>query len=116
MPIDPEFYELMPSLILVRRYQGKDGFGNSLFGAAESIRCRIDNNARNMGNTHRGGTTVSSTSLTTTIYCDYTTPPFTIRDKLTMPDGSQPNISSAVVHNDENGPYHQVLTCETTRE
>jgi hypothetical protein len=115
--IDPEYLELMPSYVMIARYLGEDAWGNNTFGAAESIRCRIDSSAlASGGGPVRGGTVVTPARQTNTIYADYTEPPFTVRDKITMPDLRTPRITSVNVEYDERGPHHQVIVCEETRE
>lgn len=115
--MDPEFYELMPNTIAVKRYTGEDSFGNNTYGTSANFLCRIDDHQRQLGGgASRSGTMVQASSLTTTIYTDYTTPPFTVRDHITLPDGSTPSITNVQVEYDEVGPHHQVITCEDTRE
>lgn len=115
--IDPEFLELMPSYVFIARYTGEDAWGNNTFAAAESIRCRIDaSTVDSGGGALRSGTVVVPTRQTNTIYTDYTEPPFTVRDKITLPDGRTPRITSVNTEYDERGPHHQVITCEETRE
>lgn len=117
MTIDPEFFELMPSTITVERYSGEDAYGNNTYLAPEFHRCRIDNyNLASGGGAVRSGTVITPVRVVTTIITDYTEPPFTVRDRITLPDGRSPTITSAVVEYDEVGPYHQTITCEETRE
>ena len=117
MSFDPEFLELMTQEVVIARYTGEDSYGNNTYDTAFLYRCRIDtyNNASG-GGPWRGGTVATPTRVTTNVILQYVTPVFTVRDKVTLPDGRTPTITNVAVEYDEDGPHHIVLSCEETRE
>lgn len=115
MTIDPAFLELMPTSIDIARFTGDDAYGNHTYGLPTTHRCRIDSRVRGVGGTRATGTVATKAVTTYIIYIDWVEPPYTPQDKLTMPDGSNPKITTVTMHYDERGPHHLVISAETDR-
>lgn len=115
--IDPEFLELMPLTVRISRYTGTDTVGNNTYATAIPVRARIEQPTTTMLTALAdAGSLLADPGEHFRLIIDWKSPGFTKRDKVTMPDGSNVIIESALTEWDEKGPYHQDLTCTNNKE
>lgn len=101
MPIEPDLIELMLDEVTLEPWTGKDRYANPVFGSPRTAKCRIEHNTRRIISVE-GHEKVSSAQVT---LADPTLP-ISTKDRLTLPDGSQPAILKIAAAKDEVGPYY----------
>lgn len=103
MTFEPEFEDLMPSTVQVAKRSSQSLYGVPTFGTDVAVLCRVEHSPR-MVRTVDNREVVSSVRV-------YTAGPIDVdlTDRLTLPDGSQPQIIRVDNANDETGPHHTVV-------
>lgn len=107
MPIDPDFLELMPHEIVVTRISTSTPYtqyGAKQFATGTSkVRCRVVQKSR-LVRTADGREVFARGKVY--LYGD---PGITNEDKITLPDGTTPEIVFIESYPDDQGDHHQVL-------
>lgn len=101
--VDPDLWELFTAEITLEPYVGEDKHLNPIYGPGVTLRARpseADVAVRGVGTIEQLST--GRVHVLTTRYID-------IRDRLTLPNGTQPPILQVDLHYDENGPYFSTL-------
>lgn len=99
-----DWLDMMPRTITVSTWIGANRFAEETYSTSgTSVRCRIERINRNVINA-TGETVVSSV----TIYAASTSA-IPLTAKVTLPDGSEPNLIQVVPHDDQDGAHHQTL-------
>lgn len=110
MTWDTEFDELLSQEVTRVAYTGQDGYGQPAFGAATKIRCRIVYKPvilRGRGGGEATGV-IREVVASATVYCSGVVG-WNLRDKITLPDGSQPPILEVRNYPDEDGSHHEMV-------
>lgn len=98
-----EFLDFMPDTVSIQPFASLDGYGKATYGAAVSVRCRIEQGAKNVKD-FSGQDAVSMTQL----YLNRTTA-VGLKDKITLPAGSvplNPPIINSMLVKDDAGAHH----------
>lgn len=104
MTFDAALADLMPSTVQVAAPTTRDAYGKpQAFGADVAVQCRVEQGPQMI----RGvdGREVVSTARV------YTAGPVDVplASRITLPDGTQPEILRVELQNDEDGPHHTVV-------
>lgn len=103
MPFEDDFVDLMNDTVTVEPWTGQDAYAKPSFGAAVQYKGRVVSRIR-MVRAFDGQEKVSS--RTVWLAGDLKVDP---RDRLTLPDGTQPPILSVNAFPDETGPHHRMV-------
>jgi hypothetical protein len=106
---ETEFDELLTETVTRQPYTGQDKYGQATFGSAENVQCRIVQRpeiVRQAGGESTG--VMREVVAKARIYCR-AVPGWGLRDRVTLPDGSQPVILEVHTYPDEDGEHHQVV-------
>lgn len=103
MGVPRDFSEMMPHTITVATASTLDKYGKQAFGTTASYQCRLvyqnritrDNDGREI--TESGRAIVYGVATAT------------VKDKITLPDGRTPLVTSVATIKDENGDHHTVI-------
>lgn len=98
-----DFLDCMPSTITREPFVSHDKYGEKTYGAGESIQCRIQEREERVA--IASGEEVLARGR---VYLGEITGIATV-DKVTLPDGTTPEILTVRKVNDEDGPHHEVL-------
>lgn len=105
MTWEPEFEELMPHTIIVRRSTGRNDYGEVTWGTASTYQGRWVKQPREILSA-TGEQTVSDGH----VYISGEVPPnISTLDQITLPDGTTPNILRVDTYPDEDGEHHEVV-------
>ena len=109
MTFESEFLDLMPETITIEQPTSQDGYGKRSYGAAISYRCRVVEKLEKI-------TTVQGREdfATTKVYVAPNAssgllPTLSARIRVTLPDGTQPNVVGFGRQSDEDGPHHALI-------
>ena len=98
-----DFLDFMPDTVTIEPFSSMDGYGKATYGAAVSVRCRVEQGAKNVKD-FSGQEAVSMTQL----YLSRTSA-VGLKDRITLPAGSvplRPPIINSVLVKDEAGAHH----------
>jgi hypothetical protein len=114
MPIDPALRALMIETVTIEPMIGQNGHGEEVFGppVVYEQECRVQYEKR----TVTVQATVAGQGFGRTLIMGArvyiaSAPEVGLRDRLTLPDGTQPKILEAHRHSDESGPHHTEIVC-----
>lgn len=95
------FTDLMPSTVTVERITGRDTYGQPTFGTALGpFQARVNNVQRNVIGPSGQMVVAKGRAWLDTVE------PFTVNDRVTLADGSQPTLLNVNQVPDENGPAY----------
>jgi len=104
MTIDPQFLQLMPSIVTWYQKSSRDAYGKGSFAATgTAVRCRIQQSSK-MSRDSEG----KEVNEIGSVYV-YGVSTITVDDKLVMPDGKVAVVLTVETRNDESGPHHTVI-------
>ena len=109
MTWESEFDEFLTDEVTREEYTGQNDYGEPSFGGAVTLKARVVYKPELVA-TGAGqiSSTVSEVVSTAKVYCSGV-PQWGNRDRITLPDGSQPVILAVHTYPDETGEHHQVL-------
>jgi hypothetical protein len=93
----------MPTTITIETFASRDGYGERSFGAPTPVLCRLQEKTERV--TIPSGEEVLARGRA---YLAEITG-VTVEDKITLPDGTTPEILAVPKVNDESGPHHEVI-------
>lgn len=101
--IDPDLAVLMTSVVVIEPWTGQDAYGQPAFGAPMEYKARLAGVARLWRKT--------ATLEQTPDYAIFLAGAYnvTVKDRITLPDGTQPPIISVDNYPDEHGMYYQTI-------
>lgn len=103
MTIEADFLELMTQTATREAFSAYNTYAEATYSAGVSVNCRVVNKPRMVRNAE-GKDVISNAQ----VWC-YGTPGFSVKDRLTLPDGTQPVIIQVGKFPDENGNHHEVV-------
>lgn len=103
MTIEADFLELMTQTVTREAFSSYDAYAQASYAAGTSVTCRVVHKPRMVRNAE--GKEVLSNAQ---IWC-YGAPGFSVKDRITLPDGTQPVILQVGKFPDENGNHHEVV-------
>lgn len=98
-----DFLDCMPSTITREPFVDDDKYGERSFGAGVAVQCRIQEREERV--VIQSGEEVLARGR---VYLGVITGAST-KDKITLPDGTTPEILAVRKVDDEDGPHHEVL-------
>lgn len=102
MAIDPQLTAFMPHTVTIQSVSSTNNYGEPTFGTARTADAYVEPNT-----TLTATDEVDETHKPTTAYISDTT--ITIDDKITLPDGTTPEIASIEIHNVVLGLEHTIV-------
>ena len=110
MSFEMEFYELMGNEVTREPFVSIDGFGEPNFGTATVLRAHITHKPV-LTRTAAGRSEVDQSVREVVSHAQVYTSNvgWTTKDRITLPDGSQPLIIEVRTHSDQEGSHHQVV-------
>lgn len=103
MAIDRQVFTFMPHTVTITPYVSKNNYGEDVGGTPRTASAYVEpTKALNQG------TTVNEETRPKQAYISDTS--ITLRDKITLPDGSTPEISTIETHTEVVGLEHTVVT------
>lgn len=109
MSWETEFDEFLTDTVTREPFVGQNDYGESNYGPAVNLKARV---VRKPELIATGAGEVSSTVRevvsSAKIYCR-AVPGWQMRDRITLPDGTQPVILAIHTYPDETGEHHQVV-------
>ncbi len=103
MAIDKQLSGFMPHTVTIAPYASKNNYGEDTYTNTRTASAYVEPNQNiNMGNQ------INEESRTKQAFIADTS--ITLRDKITLPDGSTPEISSISVHTEVVGLEHTVVS------
>jgi hypothetical protein len=111
MSFDREFLDLMAQTCTREVRTGQNLNAEPTYGSPRTIRCRVVHKPTLVRRSASGGTVASGTLLELTSKAQVWTAAvgWTITDRITLPDGSQPIILDIHRFPDESGDHHEVV-------
>lgn len=109
MTWETEFEEFLTDTVTREPYDGKNDYNEPTFSGAISLKARVvfkPEVIKASGGETSG--TVKELVSRARVYCS-AVPGWNARDRITLPDGSQPKILQIVTLPDETGEHHQVV-------
>ena len=103
MAIDPQLLAFMPHTVQIAVFTSKNNYGEDQVGSVRVARAYVEPNQ-----TLRSGDQVNEEVRPLRAYIADTA--ITLRDRITLPDGSQPEISSIEIHTVIPGLEHTVVS------
>lgn len=109
MSWETEFEEFMTDTITREAYVSQNNYGEASYGDAVTLKARVVRKPE-VVTTAAGevGSAVREVVSSAKIYCVGVTG-WSTRDRVTLPDGSQPVIIAVHLYPDENGEHHEVV-------
>jgi hypothetical protein len=103
MAIDRQLFTFMPHTVTITSYVSKNNYGEDVTGSSRTRSAYVEpTQALNQG------TTVNEETRPKQAFISDTS--ITLRDKITLPDGTTPEISTIEVHTEVVGLEHTVVT------
>ena len=102
MALDPQLSSFMPHTVTIAPYSSKNNYGENQTGTTRTARAYVEPNK-----TLTESTDSSVEHRPTTAYIADTS--ITLRDKITLPDGTTPQIASIMIHTEVAGLEHTVV-------
>lgn len=103
MTIDRQLLTFMPHTVTIAPYSSKNNYGEDTYTSTRTASAYVEPDKQ-----LQDGTQVDQETRSKTAYIADTT--ITLRDKITLPDGSAPNIASIAIHTEVAGLEHTVVT------
>lgn len=110
MSFEDEFEEMMGDEVTREVFVTDDSFGQSTFGVVSKVKCHIvfkPTMTRTAAGRSEVDQSVREVVSTAQIYCANVG--WTVKDRVTMPDGSTPIILTVITRSDGDGSHHQVV-------
>lgn len=104
MTIEADFKELMTQTITIEAFAGNNAHGEPSYSSTA-----VSHTARVVGKTKMVRTAEGKEVVSTSQAYIYGSPGITPKDRITLPDGTQPVILHVASYPDENGDHHQVV-------
>lgn len=102
MAIDIQLFRFMPHVVTIEPYASVNVYGEDQVSGSRIARAYVTPNK-----THTNGMQVNEETRPLTAYIADTK--ITLRDKITLPDGSAPEIRSIEIHLEVEGLEHTVV-------
>lgn len=102
MAIDAQVKAFMPHTVTITPYSVKNNYGEDTFGTARTASAYVEPNTA-----LEAGVQVNEEHRPTSAYIADTS--ITVRDKITLPDGSTPEIAAIEIHTVVVGLEHTVV-------
>ena len=103
MAIDKQLSAFMPHTVTIAPYTAKNNYGEDTYTSTRTAPAYVEP-SQNVVMGNQSSEEIGSKQ----VYISDTT--ITLRDKITLPDGSTPKISSIAVHTEVLGLEHTVVT------
>lgn len=103
MAIDRQLLTFMPHTVTIAPYTAKNNYGEDSHGTTRTASAYVEPDKQLQDSTQ-----IDQEARSKTAYISDTT--ITLRDKITLPDGSTPNIVSIAIHTEVAGLEHTVVT------
>ena len=103
MAIDPQLTAFFPHTVTIAPFSARGNYGEESFGSTRTANAYVE--PRRQLNQ---GDSVNEETRPTTAYISDTS--ITLRDKITLPDGTTPEISTIEIHDVVTGLEHTVVT------
>jgi len=103
MTIDRQLLTFMPHTVTIAPYTAKNNYGEDTYTATRNASAYVEPDKQ-----LQEGTQIDQETRSKTAYISDTT--ITLRDKITLPDGSTPKITSVTIHTEVAGLEHTVVT------
>lgn len=103
MAIDRQIFTFMPHTVTITSYVSKNNYGEDVTGATRTRSAYVE-----PAQVLNQGTTVNEETRPKRAYISDTS--ITLRDKITLPDGTTPEISTIEIHTEVVGLEHTVVT------
>jgi len=101
--IDKQLSAFMPHTVTIAPYTAKNNYGEDTYTGTRTAYAYVEANQNvNMGNQSSEETRPKQAYISDTA--------ITLRDKITLPDGSTPKISSIAIYTEVLGLEHTVVT------
>jgi hypothetical protein len=103
MSIDQQIFDFMPHTVTIAAFSNKNNYGEDVQTTTRTARAYVEPNvtmredAQTMEETRPLRAYIADTAIT-------------IRDRITLPDGSSPEIASIEIHTVVPGLYHTVVS------
>lgn len=104
MPLS-DFVDCMPTSVTIEPVSTLNKYGEKTYGTAQSIKAKIMERNERLAIT--GGEEIVARGRA--ILGAISSPTVTTKDRLTLPDGSTPEILAVQAVNDEVGLHHEVI-------
>lgn len=103
MTIDRQLLSFMPHTVTIAPYTAKNNYGEDTFTTTRTASAYVEpTQVLTVGNT------ISEETRPKRAYISDTS--ITLRDKITLPDGSTPEISTVDIHTEVAGLEHTIVT------
>lgn len=102
MPLDRQLLTFMPHTVTIAPYTAKNNYGEDTYTATRTAAAYVEPDKQ-----LQDGTQTDQETRSKTAYINDTT--ITLRDRITLPDGSTPNIVSVATHTEVAGLEHSVV-------
>lgn len=102
MTIDRQLYTFFPHTVTIYPYSSQNNYGENSFGTTRSAPAYVEPN-RTLS---MGMDTVEESKPTTAYIADTS---ITLKDKIVLPDGTTPRITSIATHTEVIGLEHTVV-------
>jgi hypothetical protein len=103
MAIDRQLLSFMPHTVTIQTFTSKNNYGEDTVGSSRTASAYVEP----VKNLIQGNTVNEETRPLRAYISDLT---ITLRDKITLPDGSAPEIASVEKHSEVLGLEHTVVT------
>jgi hypothetical protein len=101
--IDKQLTNFMPHTVTIAPYTAKNNYGENTFTTTRTASAYVEPNTQ-----ISRGEQIDSQTFSRTAYIADTS--ITLRDKITLPDSSTPEISSISIHTEVAGLEHTMVT------
>lgn len=102
MTIDRQLLTFMPHTVTIAPYTSKNNYGEDTYNSTRTASAYVEPDKQLVD-----GTQIDQESRSKTAYIADTS--LTLRDRITLPDGSTPNIRSIAIHTEVAGLEHSVV-------
>ena len=103
MAIDRQISTFMPHTVTITSYVSKNNYGEDVTGSSRTRSAYVEpTQVLNQGTTYNEETRPKQAFISDTS--------ITLRDKITLPDGTTPEISTIEIHTEVVGLEHTVVT------
>ena len=109
MTWETAFDELLTDEVTREAFVSQNDYGEATYGGAVTLKARVVGKPElvvtGAGEASRA---VREVVATAKVYCSGV-PAWDLRDRITLPDGTQPVILQVITYPDEDGEHHQVV-------
>lgn len=102
MAIDPQLVSFFPHTVVISPFTSKNNYGEDSYGTTRTVKAYVEPNQ-----TLSQTTTINEQTSVKVAYINDLT--LTVRDKITLPDNTTPEISSIEIHTSVIGLEHSVV-------